>query len=355
MTDKHLDQMVRDADPYRPDVIGHLDGAQQALLEEIMSVPTLHRVLEPPQARPPAPRSMVRRTAGALAAAAILAGVLALPAVLPEHQDDSLAAPTGTPIAYSAAALKAAEDNPRLLINRPGWKVTTVYGFAKQQGTIRFRNGRQELEMNWYPAGPYDGFYADRLTVSKPEPVTVDSFPGDLFIYNVGDFEVLLRPRDGVFVGLRTGGNWTRDTFDQVLTDVVRVDVRTWLAALPPEIVTPGRVAAEAARMLADVPLPPKFDTATLDGIGANDPYQFGTAVTGRVGCAWAAEWVRAKRTGDDAALQRATEALRSSHQWRVLHQMNEKGDWPEVFWKIADEFVAGNPRATYAQGLGCD
>ncbi|MFD2762854.1 hypothetical protein [Micromonospora eburnea] len=354
MTDEHFDQLVRNADPYRPDIIGHLGGAQQALLEEITAVPPLHQLLEPPRPRTPAPRGMVRRTAGALAAAAVLAGVLAAPAVLPEHPDDSPAAPAGTPIVYSAAAIKAAEDNPRLLINRPGWKVTTVYGFAEQEGTIRFRDNRRELEMNWYPAGSYEGFYADRLRVSKPEPVTVDSWPGDLFIYNTGDFEVLLRPRDGVIVALRTSGNWTRDSLGRVLSDVVRVDARTWLAALPAQVVTPDRVAAEAARVLADVPLPPEFDTATLGDIGANVPYHFGAEVIGRVGCAWIAEWLRAKRTGDDAALQRATDALRGSHRWRVLHQMNEKGDWPEVFWEIADDVVAGNPPATYAQGLGC-
>ncbi|SBT45897.1 hypothetical protein [Micromonospora narathiwatensis] len=351
MTDEHLDRLVRDADPYRPDVVRHLDGARHALLEEIMSVPPVHCLLEPPQ---PRPRGMVRRTAGALAAAAVLTGVLAVPAVLPDHQDDRPAAPAGTPVVYSAAALKAAEDNPRLLINRPGWKVETVYGFAKQQGTIRFRNGRQELEMNWYPAGDYDGFRADRLTVGKPEPVTIDSWPGDRFTYNAGDFAVLLRPRDGVFVELRTGGYWPRDMLDRVLTDVVRVDARTWLAALPAEVITPDRVAVEAAKVLADIPLPPRFDAAALGDIGANDPYHFGAEVTGRVGCAWIAEWLRARRTGDDAALQRATEALRGSHQWRVLHQMNEKGDWPEVFWEIADGFVAGSPKATYAQGLGC-
>ncbi|WP_089154762.1 hypothetical protein [Micromonospora sp. NBS 11-29] len=352
MTDDQLDQMVRDADPYRPDAVGHLDGAQQALLAEIMAAPTLQRILEPPPPRLPARRGRIRRTAGALAAAAVLAGALAVPAVLPERPADGPAA--ATPVVYSAAAMKAAEENPRLLINRPGWKVTTVYGFAAQQGTIRFRNGRQELEMNWYPVGSYDDFHADRLAVGRPEPVTVDGWPGDLFAYSAGDFEVLLRPRDGVFVGLRTGGHWTRDTFGRALTDVVRVDVRTWLAALPPEIVTPDRAAAEVARVLADVPLPPGFDPTALDDIGANDPYQFGAAVTGRVGCAWAAEWVRAQQAGDHVALQRATEAFRSSHQWRVLRQMTDEGDWPEVFWEIADEFVTGNPRDTYAQGLGC-
>jgi hypothetical protein len=359
MTEEHLDRMVRDADPYRPDVIGHLDGAKQSLLEEIMSEPTLDRVVEPPQSPSRAGRGMVRRFAGALTAAAVLTGVLAVSTILREPPDDRQAAPTGTPsaggpIAYSPVAMKAAEENPRLLIDQPGWKVTTVYGFAKQQGTIAFSNGGRQLEMNWYPAGQYDGYHADRLHVSAPESVKVDSWPGDLFRYGADDFAVMLRPRDGVFVELRAGG-WTRDEFDRVLADVVRVDVRTWLAALPAEIVTPARVDAEAAKVLADVPLPPNFDAAALDDVGTNDSYQFGAEVTSRVGCAWIAEWLRAKRAGDDAALQRAGDALRSSHKWRVLHQMKDEGGWSEVFWEIADKVAAGNPPAGYAQGLGCD
>ncbi|WP_406044611.1 hypothetical protein OG799_09095 [Micromonospora sp. NBC_00898] len=359
MTEEHLDRMVRDADPYRPDVIGHLDGAKQSLLEEIMSEPTLDRVVEPPQPRSRAGRGMVRRFAGALTAAAVLTGVLAVSTIRREHPDDRQAAPTdtpsaGAPIVYSPVAMKAAEENPRLLIDQSGWKVTTVYGFAKQQGTIAFSNGGRQLEMNWYPAGQYDGYHTDRLHVSAPESVKVDSWPGDLFRYSADDFAVMLRPRDGVFVELRAGG-WTRDEFDRVLADVVRVDVRTWLAALPAEIVTPARVDAEAAKVLADVPLPPNFDAAALDDLGTNDSYQFGAQVTSRVGCAWIAEWLRAKRAGDDAALERASDALRSSHKWRVLHQMTDQGAWPEVFWEIADKVAAGHPPAGYAQGLGCD
>ena len=71
---------------------------------------------------------------------------------------------------------------------------------------------------------------------------------------------------------------------------MVRVDVRTWLAALPANIVTPDRAGAAAAEVLADVPLPPGFDVGSLDVRGADDPYQFGAAMTGRVGCAWIAE-----------------------------------------------------------------
>ncbi|MFG2059149.1 hypothetical protein ACGFI9_34545 [Micromonospora sp. NPDC048930] len=275
--------------------------------------------------------------------------------------DDHRAVPTGTPnagaaIVYSPVAMKAAEENPRLLIDQPGWRVDGVFGFAKQQGTIAFRNGGRKLDvkMSWYPAGWYDSYHADRLKVSAPKPVTVDGWPGELFRYSDHDFAVMLRPRDGVFVELYAGGGWTRTEFDRFLTHVVRVDVRTWLAALPPEIVTPERVDAQAAKVLADVPLPPNFDVAALNDVGTNDSYQFGAQVTSRVGCAWIAEWLRAERAGDDAARRRAAGALRSSHNWQVLHQMKSRGAWPEEFWRVADKVAAGHPPADYAGALGC-
>ncbi|MFI7426537.1 hypothetical protein ACIBPB_06080 [Micromonospora sp. NPDC049836] len=368
MTEEHLDRMVRDADPYRPDLLGHLDGAEQTLLEEIMSEPTPAAVAEPPQPRPRPRRATVRRLAGVFAAAAVLTGALVLPGLLRADPDGDRSAPAagaqdpagdpsapaaGAPVRYSPVALKAAEENPRLLIDQPGWRATTVYGFAEQQGTIAFRNGDRELEMNWYPAEHYDTFRADRLDVSDPEPVTVDGWPGELFTYQADDFAVMLRPRDGVFVELR-GGVGRRADFDRVLARVVRADVRTWLAALPPEIVTPDRVDARAAAVLADVPLPPNFDQAALASLGTNDAYQFGAGVTSKVGCGWIAEWLRADRAGDEAARRRAGEALRSSHNWRVLHEMKDEGDWPEVFWEIADKVAAGEVPAGYAQGLGC-
>ncbi|MFC0033951.1 hypothetical protein ACFFMM_30950 [Micromonospora chaiyaphumensis] len=362
MTEEHVDRLVRDADPYRPEVIRHLDGAEQALLEEIMSEPTPDRVADAPR-RSRTRRGLVRRLAGPLTAAAALIGVLAVVTVYGEPPGDRRAAPTETvaptsagpttSIVFSPVALKAAEENPRLLIDEPGWQVTTVYGFAEKQGTIAFRNGGQQMDMNWYPADQYAGYHADRRNVSAPEAVKVDGWSGDLFRYSAEDFAVLLRPRDGVFVELRAGGG-NRTEFDRLLTHVVRVDVRTWLAALPPEIVTPARVDEQAAKVLADIPLPPDFDRAALAGLGTNDAYQFGAQVTSRVGCAWIAEWQRAKRAGDDAALRRAADALRSSHKWQVLHQMNDEGDWPEVFWETADKVAAGDLPRGYDQALGC-
>ncbi|MFF0153890.1 hypothetical protein [Micromonospora sp. NPDC005203] len=352
MTDDQLDRRVRDADPYRPEVIAHLDGVAQDLLEEIMSTPVLESVIEPPERRRSRPR---RRLLGGLATAGVAAAVLAVAfgtaivqtdqpggkEAAPEPRSSSVA-PGRT--AYSAMVLKAAEENPRLLIDQPGWKATSADGFAEREGSITYSNGARSIRMSWYKATEYDGRYKDRLQTSKPEPVQVDRWPGHLFRYSEREFEVILQPRDGSMVEVRTASAYTRADFDRVLASVIRVDARTWLAALPAEIVTPELVDERRAAVLADVPLPPGFDPATLHVEGVNDSYQFGIQVLGPVGCAWITEWTRAKKSGDDAALRRAADALRGSHNWKALQQIDKDGDWAEGLWEIADTVAAGKP-----------
>jgi hypothetical protein len=352
MSEERVDRLVRDADPARLDVVGSLAGVKQALLEEIMSEPMVDDAVEIPRRR-----SRVRRFAGVVAAAAVLVSVLPLSVVLRGQSAERGVSPiatAGAEVVYPPLAMRAAEKNPRLLINRSGWKIVGVSEFTGEYGTMAFRRGERELEMTWYPAAGYADRYADRLAVGPATSVRVDGWPGDLFQYLDGDFDVLLRPRDGAFVELRTSGRWSRKDVDRVLADFVRVDARTWLASLPAEFVTPDRVRARAAEVLADVPLPPGFDVAGLADVGVNDAYQFGVRVTSRVGCGWIGEWQRARASGDDAALRRAADALRGSHGWRVLRDMNEAGDWPEVFWEYADEIAAGKLPDGYAQGLDC-
>ncbi|MBG6103047.1 hypothetical protein IW249_003461 [Micromonospora vinacea] len=351
MTDEQFDRRVRDADPYRPEVIAHLGGAAQELLEEIMSTPILESVTEPPGRRSRPRRRLTGGLATAGVAAAVLAVVFGISMVktgqpggqeaAPETSSSSVAPGMGS---YSAMVLKAAEQNPRLLVDQPGWKAQHVDGFAKRTGSITYSKGERGLRMSWYEATEYAVRHKDRLQVSKPESVQVDRWPGDLFRYNEREFEVLLKPRDGSFVEVRTVGAWTRADFDRVLASVVRVDARTWLASLPAEIVTPERVNERAAAVLADVPLPPGFDPATLNVEGINDPSQFGIRVIGPVGCAWITEWKRAKESNDEDALRRATDALRSSHNWKALQQIDIDGYWADGFWETADRLAAGGP-----------
>ncbi|MEK8107389.1 hypothetical protein NKG94_23720 [Micromonospora sp. M12] len=164
MTDEQLDRRVRDADPYRPEVIAHLDGVAQDLLEEIMSTPILESVTEPPGSPSRPRRRLLSGLASAGVAAAVVAvvvGVWAGGANRPEGREpapgrSSTSAAPGT-VSYSAMVLKAAEENPRLLIDQPGWKATHVDGFAKRDGSVTYSNGGRHLRMSWYEASEYDG------------------------------------------------------------------------------------------------------------------------------------------------------------------------------------------------------
>lgn len=362
MTDDHLDRLLKHADPYDADRIGDLRGADLALLEEIMSTPSIDQAPSPVKFR--RRRSLRTRLVVGVAAAAAITVAIGVPAWLAEREaavpGDSQAVDRGDGsvdrIAYSAAAIEAAEKNPRLLIDEPGWTATHVYGFTKGQGTIVFAQGDRDLEMNWYPARAYDSYYEDRLDVGDPEPTTVAGQNGALFRYSAHDFAVMLEPKGGSFVELRTGiGGWEdKAAVLDLLAKVQPVDVDTWLAAMPAEIVRPDGARDAVATMLADIPQPPGFAASALEDLGPSDRYQLGAELTRAVSCGWIDEWQRASTAGDAAAISRATEALRSSRQWQILRDMDAAGDMPEFIWDIADRVAAGDPLARVVESAGC-
>ncbi|MFF0374045.1 hypothetical protein [Actinoplanes missouriensis] len=352
MTDEQLDRLVRDADPVHRGLAARLDGAEQQLLEEIVSTPVPVSVLK---------KRLARRFVIAVGAAAAVTGIVAVSSVFRPEPADVYAGPTGLPSAEAPALsgreldLKAAEGLPRLLIDEPGWKATSVYGFTDESGSISFENGGRALSMDWYADEQYQGYYDDRLEVSTPEWTTVTGREASVVTYSKSDFAAMLKPQGGTFVELRTqSGDWTRATFDALLPHIVKVDAESFLRALPEEVVTPGDVRTEAAKILADIPLPPNFDVSVLENSGANDPYQFGAAVTGRVTCDWITEWIRADEAGDKEARKQAAAALRSSHDWKALRDMNDAGDYPEAVWDVADKVVKGKVPEWYKDGLGC-
>jgi hypothetical protein len=347
MNDDRLERLVRDADPYRPDLIDDLRGVEQELLEEIMSAPISFEKR--------------RRFLMPLATAAAVVGVLAAGTLVLWNRQDAPSVALPTPSASASAsgvsyamALRAAEDSPRLLIDEPGWTAVSVYGFAQESGDVLFEKGDRSLNMTWYPATSYQSYYDDRLSVSPPRPAKAGDWAGDIFTYSENDFAIMLKPRDGVFTELRTTGAWTRTSFEALLPKIRRVDAKTWVAALPPEIVTPDRAAQAARQILADVPLPPGFDVNAQTDLGINDRYQFGAQVIGRVGCGWIAEGVRADEAGDRAAYKRVVEALSSSHQWQILVWMRDEGDWAEGFWEVADQIADGRSIANYRDAFDC-
>lgn len=346
MTEHDVDRMIRDADPARPGV--HLDGAERLLLEQIVAEP----VGEP----------FFRRYGGALAAAAVLAVALAVPAVpqlragqAPAPAAPSLPVVSNAPVAYAAAVQRSAEENPRLLIDQPGWTAVRLFGFGARTGDITWVRGGLELEITWYPDEAYPDYYRDRLHVSDPEKTRVAGHDAAVFRYTDQDFAVMLKPFGDTFVEYRTKSAWSRAEFDRVLADIVQVDVRTWLKALPAEVVTPAEADAAAAGVLDGVPLPPGYAGTFPESIGVNDESLFATRLIGLVGCGWTREWQRARTAGDQAAVDRAAAVLTGSHDWPVLRQLEGTSGWSRTFWQIADGFAAGRPPQYWESTLRCD
>ncbi len=380
MTDELIDGLVAGAAAYDDTAVLAIDlhGAEQALLEEIMStsvsgqpaeqsVPTHPAVAEAQTPQPTAwpdrpssgrnPRAAHGRLVAVLAAlavAAVLAGAMVLPSLV--SPDDLTGGHSGTDRTsqpFSAAARQVAGANPRLLVDAPGWRVTHVEQFDPTDGEVRFSNGQRQLQVNWRPAQQHREYVADRRDVSTSRPVPVLGATGLMFTYSPRDFTVIAPVRGRVFLELR-GGVGDRAAFLRVLGQLEPVDVDTWLAAMPASVVRPAEEAEVADEMLADVPIPVGFDTSTLPSGGSNDYYQYGARVSGLLTCAWIEDWKQARAQGDGTEMRLAADALSSTHRWRVLKRMDAQGDYPEVVWKIADQVAAGTLPDEYRQGLGC-
>lgn len=377
------DHRLRQADPYRG---RDLHGADVDLLEEILADQAAPTRLRETRRH----RSLGRRLAVSVAAAAAVTAAVGVPALIAERDTAAPleAGPSSTPsqvtpsrvtpIRYAAAAVRVAEENPRILVAAPGWKVRTVEGFDPHNGETTFQlgpdrwretpvygdggslagtsrtNAAPHFEVTWYPRDQYESYRADRATVGGLQHVTVLGRRAQMVSYSATDHAVMLPPQGEVFIELR-GRLGNEAEFKRFLAeDVEQVGVGTWLAAMPASVVTSGSAETAAAAVLADIAVPPGFDRVAVARGLALDSYQFGAKVTGEVACGWIAEWDRARRAGDEAAARRAADALAGSRNWKVLAEMDAEGDYPEVIWGYADQVSAGRFPTGYRQGLGC-
>jgi hypothetical protein len=117
------------------------------------------------------------------------------------------------------------------------------------------------------------------------------------------------------------------DAYRSVAASIRRVDVNSWLSALPKSVVQPYARASSVESMLADIPVHPSVDVKELKASpNVRDRYQLGAEVTSAVSCAWISQWVVAFNDGDDAAAREAVDAMTTARDWTVLHEMNDEG-----------------------------
>jgi hypothetical protein len=316
-----------------------LAQARQELLEEIMSTPTLETLDEVAPHERKRPRWLV----AVVAAAAVLA-IIGVPVWVASTRSDSTHIDGG----FSSQVIKQAEKSTRVLIGEPGWSITYVDGFGKDEGEMRFTKGDKELAVHWRAASTYDGYVVDRNDIGTPEQVDVLGKPSKLWSYSATDL-TSIRPVEGAtFLEVR-GGVGDKAAYLAVLDKLEIVDVETWLKALPPSVVLPGERGAEIAKMLEGIPVPAGFEPKVTEE--TSERYHVGADVAGQVMCAWIEQW----KTGDATTKRKAVDALQTSHHWPILIEMKKQGDYSDVVWEIADELEAGTLNLEYKQGLGCE
>ncbi len=332
MNDQELDRLIAQANPFGTDTVRQLPvaGAESDLLEDIMTAPV--------SAQPRQPRR--RRTSLVAAAAVVIAaGVGVSGALFPRGN------PAAPPSAYAAEVVAVAEANPRLLLDRPGWKVTKIGQFTKETGEMNLSNGEQSLNVHWRPADQHGGYLTDRADHSTKQPLEFLGQHGTLFI-SKGTYTTYttILPVKGVnFLEIRTDGG-TEQAYRDLLAALIPVDVNTWLDALSASAVKATDTAKVVTEMLADIKVPAGFDPKPLQEGGLSDRYELGAKVTGAVTCSWVKEWEKAKAAGDAAGVKTAVTTMRGSKSWKVLLEMKKRGGWPEAIWEIASAMATGKP-----------
>lgn len=313
-----------------------IHAGRAELLEEIMQTPVLD---DRPAASPDA-----RRRRGWLAPVAAAAAVAVLAAGTAwwagQHGPDPEPAPpvAGGPVPGDAF---------RAVLDAEGWTVEDVYDDAKYDtGDIGYSKGDASLEIDWYPASGYDSRYDDRRHITDPpsDGTSVDllGLPASMWAYSADDHTVIRSVENGHFLEVR-GSGLTEEQYVALLGDLRLVDADGFEAALPNDYVTDAERDSRIDAMLdgidrvAEPLLPAGMDRSSITS-DQSDPYHLGADVTGQIACAWVAQFAEAKRSGDEFAAEQAVGVMETSYNWPVLKQMNDRGDWPEWIWSMADD-----------------
>lgn len=308
--------------------------------------------------------------------------------------------------AYGADLVRFAEASPLLLLEGPGWRVQNAEEHRSREGTegsMEFVTGKpipyesikisgsskrqresgmfppavrqRRVELDWrheslketiawihglpHPHG--------RKTLELPVLETtayVDARDG--FYVNQGGpgnrQMIALWPEDGYVLELRAAVP-DLAAFEERLGWLTKVDLQTWLEAMPAKVVKAGDHDATVREILQGIPVPKTFSPSRVPDEGlTTDRYQVGAKVTATVSCLWFLQWAQARRSGDNAAAAEAERAMATSRHWAILREMAKEGAYPETIWELAREMPSGHwvwaghrhPLLPRAEGLGC-
>jgi hypothetical protein len=247
--------------------------------------------------------------------------------------------------AYAAAAIRVAESNPRLLVTASGWTVARAGEFETDEGEVNFADGTHTFDVHWYPASAYERYLEDRAQVSPPERSELLGLTATTVRYQPGEYATMLAPEGPVFVEVR-GNLGSREAYDEILASLRRVDVDTWLAAMPPSVVRPEARATEVERLLRGVQLPLGFNASSVTNSDrVADDYQLAVEVANAVSCGWVEAWLAARQAGDSGAAREAVAAMSAARHWPLMDELravHEGGGWSMNIESIVRQLESG-------------
>ncbi len=344
------------AHPMRPTITDQevarlpLSAGRADLLEEIMATPRLDHADHRPRRTPPG-WAVAAAAAAAVAAIVIVPnlGGDAGPAVEPRADDPPSQRIVGSREIQAAPAgpeVRGVTGGRYVGLEMAGWDVEALYeGFG--QLTIGWSRGDQQLEINRIPDDLYQGYLADRMRIGPAQVTTVLGHEGTTWAYTRTDHATMTEPADGFYFEIRAGG-MPLPKYRELLDTLVQTDEAGFYEGLPEGTVSPMNHDEAIRDLLREVPVPEGFgiDDVRLDGFAS--PYHAATAVAGSVGCAWLDVYAG----GSPAQQKQALAAFDGSVDWPVLTGVDAEGDYPEVFWMIADDLRDGRTAAELRPGI---
>lgn len=367
-----------DIDSMEVELLADLDGEQPACSTE--------------GARAPWRRRRSRRLGLALAAASLVA--LAGAIVLLVGGSADRPAP-----AYGADLVRFAESSPLLLLEGPGWRVEDVNEERRREGidgsmefvtgkaappeaTRAVRKGGYEIELvpasvrqrklqlawhsgslrEWLRRARWAPRVFKRTASGQVRPTrwvqtgrwtTVPVLGTTAHVNTRAEpFEDLAGPGDREMVALWSEGGHVLEVraavpglraFEERLGWLTRVDLPTWLAAMPPKVVKAGDHDTTVREMLRGIPVPSTFSPSRVPDEGlTTDRSRVAGEVTATVSCLWFRQWGEARRSGDRPAELEAERAMASAPRWPIVRRQHKEGDSAETLLKLARSIPSG-------------
>jgi hypothetical protein len=299
----------------------------------------------------------------------------------------------GPQSAYAAPLVQLAESTPLVLIGEPGWHVEGLQPYSKDEGEMQFYEGnspppdelpnpegleggvplpasirQRKAELNWY--GPIKVSAQEHSAAGVPYLDTVE----EVFKFRVEDransAEVTTTapvlgttaqvfqyeggsPGDRDITSLWIEGGRVLEfrssvpdiaTFKRRLASLEKVDIATWLDAMPASVVKSADQPKAIREILSGIDLPPGFTVADVPDEGlTTDHYQLGALTVSSVACTWFARWATGRLEGNKAQIKESVDAMAGAKGWPILREMSSDGAYPQVIESLAAAMPSGH------------